>query len=262
MIKSIDVSTNNNIIDLSLAKNDIQLVWIKTTEGTTYVNPLLIKCYNQCKKGGLKVGFYHFLTGKNGKEQAQYFLSKIKDFQSDVPLCLDVEDSKIENIVEITTDFLDTIKSTGKNVILYTYESFYTIYLNSIKGYNLWIANLQSEPKIKYIGWQYTFTGNVKGIKGNVDLSYFDNSILNSNSKIETTKKDVTGGYFMKTFKNGSTQEKVYSDYNCTIQIGTLDINEKCNCIFQDKNRAIVLFKIDGTGNMKTGFVKYIGGIQ
>jgi hypothetical protein len=66
----------------------------------------------------------------------------------------------------------------------------------------------------------------------------------------------------MKNFKNGSTIELVYADYECTMEIGKLDTWEACQCVWCDSNRAIVKYKVDGTSNYKVGFVKYVGGVQ
>ena len=66
----------------------------------------------------------------------------------------------------------------------------------------------------------------------------------------------------MKTYKNGSTKEKVFADSECTIKIGELDKYEECQSYGIVNNRAIVLYDVNNTNNKKIGFVKYTGGIK
>ena len=75
----------------------------------------------------------------------------------------------------------------------------------------------------------------------------------------ENTEGD---GYFMKVYKNGSTREDVFSDMNCTQKIGSLDPYETCTCIYETKDRAIVIYKVNGASNQRTGWVRWVGGIQ
>lgn len=65
-----------------------------------------------------------------------------------------------------------------------------------------------------------------------------------------------------KTYKNGSTIEKVYADTNLTKQVGTLDKWEQCECLDIVNGRYLVKYKVNGTNNYKTGFCKYNGGIK
>ena len=66
----------------------------------------------------------------------------------------------------------------------------------------------------------------------------------------------------MKIYQNGSTQEIVYADTNCTVKIGSLDPREKCDCFGEFNNRAMVRYKVNGTNNYKIGFCKWLGGIR
>lgn len=65
-----------------------------------------------------------------------------------------------------------------------------------------------------------------------------------------------------KTYRNGSTPEKVYADTNCSKLTGSLDRYEVCECLGIVNSRYIVKYKVNGTNNYKVGFVKYNGGIK
>lgn len=66
----------------------------------------------------------------------------------------------------------------------------------------------------------------------------------------------------VRVYENGSTQEPVYADTNCSNQIGTLNPREKCDCLGVFNNRAMVRYKIDNANNYKIGFVKWLGGVK
>lgn len=74
----------------------------------------------------------------------------------------------------------------------------------------------------------------------------------------ETKKED----YEMKVYKNGSTKEKVYQDSKCTKQIGYLNSYESAECYGIIDGLALIVYKVDGTTNKKTGFVKWLGGVK
>ena len=66
----------------------------------------------------------------------------------------------------------------------------------------------------------------------------------------------------MKIYQNGSTEETVYADTDCTIEIGSLNPKEQCNCFGIFENRAMVRYKVNGTSNYKIGFCKWTGGVK
>ena len=66
----------------------------------------------------------------------------------------------------------------------------------------------------------------------------------------------------MKIYQNGSTEEIVYADTNCTVKIGSLNPREKCECYGIFNNRAVVRYKVDGTENYKIGYCKWTGGVE
>lgn len=81
--------------------------------------------------------------------------------------------------------------------------------------------------------------------------------VLRANDQIK-----IGGDEEMKTYQNGSTEEIVYADTNCTVKIGSLNPREKCDCYGIFNDRAVVRYKVDGTENYKIGFCKWTGGVQ
>lgn len=72
----------------------------------------------------------------------------------------------------------------------------------------------------------------------------------------------IGGDEEMKIYQNGSTEEIVYADTNCTVKIGSLNPREKCDCYGIFNDRAVVRYKVDGSENYKIGFCKWTGGVQ
>lgn len=63
-------------------------------------------------------------------------------------------------------------------------------------------------------------------------------------------------------YQNGRTIEKVYADTFCSIQIGSLDPKEKCNCTGTFNDKAHVIYKVNNTTNYKTGLCKWLSGVK
>lgn len=66
----------------------------------------------------------------------------------------------------------------------------------------------------------------------------------------------------VKKYQNGSTEETVYADTNCTIKVGSLNPKESCDCFGIFNDRAMVRYKTNGKNNYKIGFCKWTGGVQ
>ena len=96
---------------------------------------------------------------------------------------------------------------------------------------------------------------------GEYMLSKMDYIIQEAN-KINEEEPEKEEFNVAKTYKNGSTIEKVYADTNLTKQIGSLDKWEQCECLDIVNGRYLVKYKVNGTNNYKCGFCKYSGGVS
>ncbi|AZV56812.1 GH25 family lysozyme [Clostridium sp. AWRP] len=184
-MKGIDIFSGNNIQSFQQIKSSgVEVVYIKATEGRTYTDKTFYDFYKQAKALGLKVGFYHYLRGNDPVIEAQHFLSVVSNMPVDCVYAIDTEDDSIRNSSanQRVRQFADHLKSRGKAAGLYTYDSFYEECLNKniIGDLPLWVAHYGvSEPNVKpYAGFQYSETGRVPGISGNVDLNIFNDGIL------------------------------------------------------------------------------------
>ncbi|MBU3160665.1 SH3 domain-containing protein [Clostridium frigoris] len=191
----IDVSSYQGFIDFAKVKgNGINIVYIKATQGTGYINPMLKEYYQGAKFNGLKIGFYHFLTHSSSSLQAQHFLNSINGLVSDCKYIIDVEGTwTIAQASKVTREFADYLISKNKEVGIYTGDYFYRDNLNStVKNLPVWIANYGGVIMApKYSGHQYTDKGAVRGITGNVDMNKFNDAILLTPKIVPTIVKTV-----------------------------------------------------------------------
>jgi len=88
--------------------------------------------------------------------------------------------------------WLDVIQQNlGRSPIIYTSANFWNTALggtSAFAGYPLWVAHYTSHaaPNIPsgfsdYLFWQYSDSGSVSGIKGNVDMDWFKGSAADLN---------------------------------------------------------------------------------
>ena len=89
-----DVSHHNGDITWEVVKRDkrIEFVYIKASEGKTYVDPTYRTNLRNARKQGLKVGSYHFFRMTSGAhEQFRHFKTVVKKEEQDLIPMVDVE---------------------------------------------------------------------------------------------------------------------------------------------------------------------------
>jgi len=153
-----------------LVNAGVPSILIKSTEGsvkgTNYVNPKLLNQTRNALKAGMNVGFYHFfhaISDQDAVEEAQFFESKVVElgFGKDTPLCLDVEDSKLDTskVAQYVDSFINYLTGKGyTNVFQYSMASWFHGILNA-NAHPTWVASYGSNDcgaRGNIIAWQYT----------------------------------------------------------------------------------------------------------
>ena len=181
---------------------------VKATEGTTYTNPYYKDDVAGAKAAGLIVGAYHFarpaLPLSTATSQAKYFIKVTGTMRTakTLPPVLDIESNDsltVAQRIKWTKRFLNTVESlTGRTPMIYSYDNYLRTRLGnttSLARYPLWYANYTSRVPTTLPGgwnawtiWQYTSTGSVPGIKGDVDINRF-NGTLSSLRKLANGTK-------------------------------------------------------------------------
>ncbi|TQF74630.1 glycoside hydrolase [Rhodococcus spelaei] len=163
---------------------------VKATEGLSYVNPYFIQDGIGMRAAGVARGAYHYADVSQSPEaQAAFFAgTAFPIVGGGLPPVLDLEDTKglpPAAVIDWTHRYLNSVQAlTGRQPIIYTYPNFWrTAMANTTEfaNYPLWIAdyNGQNAPGPLPGGWrdwtfwQYTSTGQIPGVNGNVDLNYY-----------------------------------------------------------------------------------------
>ncbi len=232
----IDVSIWQGKIDYEKVSSDgINIVYIRSSEGNSYVDPYYLRNYNNAKQQGLKVGFYHYLTAttKNDAiEQADFFVSLVSGLAPDCRLAMDFEqfgELSVEQINEISIAFLERVKErSGKEVVIYSdaYNARNIFSEELAKKYPIWVAEYDvEEPESngkwnEWIGFQYSNVGDIKGISTSVDLDYFTQEIF-LNDATEIPKSETTPPNPDETekiiIKRGDTLSNIAIEYGTTV---------------------------------------------
>lgn len=191
--RGIDVSHYQGQIDWKQVarSGEVYYVYIKATEGSSLVDKTYLTNLQGARAAGLKVGIYHFFSPTAAVEQQFKNLTANVDLrQMDLIPIIDVEHRGKASHADFCArlrKFLQLVqRHYGVQPIIYTGQNFYNKYLSgAFSGYRYMIAKYDTEipylvDDAPFLMWQYSATGRIAGIRGNVDRSCFmDNYDLN-----------------------------------------------------------------------------------
>ena len=280
--EGIDVSVWQRNIDFKQVKDEgIEIVYIKASQGTTLVDPYLEINYKNAKENDLKIGFYHFLTAttiSQAEAEARFFASVIEGKEVDCKLAMDYEQfygATKNEINEIGVAFIRKLKQiTGKDVIVYSnLNNVKNTFEEDVAGEGkLWIAyysNPNNLIEVKsswdtYIGIQYTSTGRIAGIKGNVDRDRFSKEILMDDLEdVGNNDNSNSGGngnvqIINYVVKKGDTLSKIALQFGATVaEIAQINKIQNVNLIYPGQIFEIII-KSDSSNNISSQKIKYI----
>ncbi|MGG0939851.1 glycoside hydrolase family 25 protein [Brevibacillus centrosporus] len=206
-IKIIDVSRHQGTIDWKkVATDGVKGVFIKATEGIGYTDPLFRANVQGALAAGLKVGFYHYCrpeTGNSAAKEAEWFLSVVAGLQATLPHVLDVEGAAANIGAAMLTvwcyNWLETVEQrSGHRAMVYTGASFAKTYLGAkLAKWPLWVAHYGVNQPMANPTWQrwsvfqYTSSGEVAGIAGNVDMNEMELSFWAEKTNPQKVEKPV-----------------------------------------------------------------------
>ncbi|MFE9095357.1 glycoside hydrolase family 25 protein [Streptomyces sp. NPDC007264] len=163
MLRGADVSAYQSS---SYDTDGLSFVFIKATEGRSYVNPKLSAQTKTARDAGCVVGFYHFLWPGDITAQAEYFVGKAPERAGDL-LAVDWEttgDGTHAGNPE-KDRFIRKVKELRPHhrVVLYANRHFWlNIDTTSYAGDGLWIADYVTagKPRIKAAWRFHQYTSN------------------------------------------------------------------------------------------------------
>lgn len=179
-IKGIDISHHNVISDWNKIDTNIKFVFIKSTEGKSFKDPKFDSNWKNAKKHGFIRGAYHFFSPNiSAEEQFLNFKNNVKLSKGDLPPVVDVEVRDID-MNEVNKWIKLVEDHYGIKPIIYSdYLYFKVLMDNKVDNCKLWIhidEKYHLSPSFNNydcVIWQYSHTGNVDGIDGEVDLNHF-----------------------------------------------------------------------------------------
>lgn len=189
VLRGIDVSKWQGDIDWKkVSMSGIDFAMIRSSFGNMHTDEKLAENVAGCEKYGIPYGFYHYSYAdsvKEARKEARYFLSVIKKYSPEYPLVLDIENEHFKKmsrkqVTNIIVAFVKELENAGYYASVYSFANFFNDYvdMSKIQNYDIWIACWGDEERLNsfydgpYGMWQYSATGSVNGIDGEVDLDY------------------------------------------------------------------------------------------
>ncbi|MCR4674139.1 MAG: glycoside hydrolase family 25 protein [Lachnospiraceae bacterium] len=191
----IDVSYHQGEIDWEKVKGaGVEFVFVRIgfrgygEAGNIKADENALSYIEGAKNSGLDVGVYFYSQAINeteAKEEAEFVLSQLNGMKLELPVVYDPEhvlddeartdDVTGEQFTKNAVVFLDTIKEAGYTPAIYAnmlWEAF-ELDLTKLSDYDIWYADYEAIPQSPYHFkyWQYSNTGSVDGISGEVDLN-------------------------------------------------------------------------------------------
>lgn len=184
MILGVDLASYQGNPDFDQIKGSGRsFVLTKITEGTNYINPYAARARSESHRLGLGFGMYHYARATDPIAEASYFVNTCGPLMTGEVLLLDWEVGS-QDPVGWCKAFLDRVRSmTDVKPLIYLNQNLNNNYDWSPianNDYGLWLAQYdESTNGTVKTDWefvaikQYSSTGRVSGIVGNVDLDVF-----------------------------------------------------------------------------------------
>jgi lysozyme len=201
-LEGIDVSHWQGTIDWTRVATKERFAIAKATEGQTYTDPTYATNRSAARGAGVTWGAYHYaqpdLTANDAVLEADHYVDTALLGSGDLRPALDLEVSNglsTADLVAWVQAWVERVRSrVGAAPMIYTNPSFWQNHMGNTtwfadNGYALWIANWGvSKPSVPasnwggkgWTFWQYSSTGSVPGISGDVDLDRFNGTSLSS----------------------------------------------------------------------------------
>ena len=185
ILKGIDVSYAQGVIDWEKVKAsglvDFAILRAGYGKETTQVDTQFERNYAACKRLGIPVGVYWYsyaTTAAESEQEAKVCLQTIRGKQFEYPVAFDIEEKEsLQNADALCQAFCSALEKQGYYAAIYTFKSALENNISAaIKShYDIFFSHVGVQ-QTSYAGayglWQYSWTGRIPGITGDVDLNY------------------------------------------------------------------------------------------
>lgn len=208
-VHGIDLSKwNGTDIDwAALKKAGVSFVFIKGTEGKDRIDSAFRTHWRNAAAAGIPHAAYHFYYFcSTPEEQADWFIANVPKEANMLPPVLDMEWNHAsptcklrpdpETVRDVMRRFMNRVEAHyGRKPIIYTSVDFHRDNLvGAFNGYHFWLRSVAAHPSAIYPGrrwtfWQYTSTGLIPGVKGELDINVFSGSAKHWNSWVAAANR-------------------------------------------------------------------------
>lgn len=170
----------------------LRLGYRGSTEGMLYKDPIFRYNLTKATNAGLKVGVYFFSQATCRAEavaEAYYVAAVLEEFKDKItmPVVFDWEETSSEasrtkgldgkTVSDCAMYFTDVIREAGYQPGVYfnRHMGYYLYNLAQLPDVTFWFAGEgdYSDFYYEHSMWQYTFTGRVDGVNGDVDINLY-----------------------------------------------------------------------------------------
>ena len=161
-----------------------------STAGQIYTDEYFEKNIAGATAAGLKVGVYFYsqaINAEEAAEEAAFVLNAIRPYKVTFPVVFDWEivggsDARTYTVsravlCESAKTFCSAVEDAGYDAMIYftQYLGYRKYILRQLSDYEFWYAEYEAKPRIvfNFDMWQYSSTGSVNGIDGDVDLNIY-----------------------------------------------------------------------------------------
>lgn len=188
-IKGLDVSRFQGEVDWERVKAaGYQFAMLRAGYGDDSVDGQFRRNASECNRLGIPIGAYWFCyaaSPENAAQEADSCIRTVSGYRLDYPVCYDIEQASADYVEKqgvsftpalaqsLVKSFCGRVEAQGYFAMFYSNRSFYDTYLGAALAgrYAFWYARYTDTFDGTDCGiWQYTSTGSVPGISGNVDL--------------------------------------------------------------------------------------------
>ena len=187
--RGIDVSEHNGTINWNAVKNSGQVDFaiLRVGYGDDYSyqdDKQWARNVSECERLGIPYGVYIYSYATSWSQlnsEVSHVKRLLKGHNPSYPVYIDMEDNSTiglgrNTLTQFAKSFCDQINSAGYTAGVYANLNWWNNYLyaSQLDNYERWVAQYNSSCWYEgdYSLWQYSSSGSVPGISGNVDMNY------------------------------------------------------------------------------------------
>ncbi len=202
-IKGVDLSKYNGSVDFTkLKESGVSFVMLRLGSrgygtGKITLDEKFVEYAQNAQMAGIQIGAYFYSQAVNeteAVEEANYIVGAVSGFGVKYPIAIDIEkvegdEARTDKLTSeertaVVKSFCDAVKGYGFKPIIYASKEMLVagLDLEKLTDYDVWLAdhNTPTDYPYRFSMWQYSKTGHIEGITGDIDL---DLSFINYEQK-------------------------------------------------------------------------------